>query len=107
MARYMTGMRSIAFLLVLIANLAAAAPIEDGDARFTVITPNLIRIEISPQRKFVDERSMFAINRDATFDVKPQITGDELSIDTGQIRIKHANGELTGQILVDGKWIDW
>ena len=49
------------------ATLAASAqnPIVVGDARFTVITPNLIRMEYEPDGKFVDAESLFAVNRKA------------------------------------------
>ena len=38
-----------------------------GDARFTIITPNCIRLEYAAGARFVDEPSMFAINRDARY----------------------------------------
>ncbi|CAN5422538.1 hypothetical protein BH09PLA1_BH09PLA1_29940 [soil metagenome] len=96
----------LTLLLALVLNLAAA-PIEHGDARFTVITPNLVRIEISPDRKFIDDRTLFAINRDASVDAQTKLDGEVLTIDTGAIRIHHRNGKLSGEILVDGRWIDW
>ncbi|MBC8108648.1 MAG: alpha-xylosidase, partial [Anaerolineae bacterium] len=100
-------MKRLALFICLLAQTAAAAPIVNGDARFTVITPNLIRIEISKDKKFTDDRSMFAVNREASFDANVSRDGDTLTIDSGAIRLTHAGDKLTGQILVDGKWIDW
>ena len=34
-----------------------------GNARFTVITKNLIRAEYSESGKFTDEETLFAVNR--------------------------------------------
>lgn len=100
-------MKRLALFICLLAQTAVAAPIVDGDTRFTVITPNLIRIERSNDKNFVDGRSMFAINREASFDAKVSREGETLHIDTGAIRLTHANGKLAGQVLVDGKWINW
>jgi alpha-glucosidase (family GH31 glycosyl hydrolase) len=40
-------------------------PVIVGNARFTVVTPNLIRMEYEPDGKFVDSETLFAINRTA------------------------------------------
>lgn len=85
-----------ALLLVLLTVSAARA--EDkgiviaGNARFTVITPNLIRIEYDPAGKFVDDRSLFAVNRDARYaDSKVTTTEGQnvTTIDTGAIRLSY------------------
>src|SRR5438874_13768046 len=81
---------SASTLLVLaFAHLALAQQngiLQSGNARITVITPNLIRIEYDPQHHFVDDRSLFAINRDAhvTFDVDG---GNSWDISTGAIEL--------------------
>lgn len=62
-----------------------------GNVRFTVITPGCIRIESAgTDSKFVDQRSMFAVNRQARY------TGFRLAqssrattIDTGTIRLTY------------------
>lgn len=105
-------MKRLALIFVVLlqtaaAALSAGAPIEHGNARFTVITPNLIRIEVSNEKKFIDDRSMFAINRDASFEANVARVGDSLRIETPAIHLNHVGDKLTGQILVDGKWIDW
>ena len=48
--------------IVIIAALGAActahaAPVVDGNARFTVITPSLIRLEYAADRAFDDDRT--------------------------------------------------
>jgi hypothetical protein len=35
----------------------------EGNARFQVLAPNLVRMEYSPERKFVDEASVAVLNR--------------------------------------------
>ncbi|MCE0498255.1 MAG: glycoside hydrolase family 31 protein [Methylacidiphilales bacterium] len=61
-----------------------------GNARFTVITPNLIRMEYAPDGKFVDLPSWFAVNRD-TRDTNARITNDhkKVDIDTGAIHLTY------------------
>lgn len=63
-----------------------------GPARFTVVTPQLIRMEYAPDGKFVDAPSWFARNRtahDAHYQV--QQTGRTLTIDTGVIHLVYTN----------------
>jgi alpha-glucosidase (family GH31 glycosyl hydrolase) len=61
-----------------------------GNARFTVITPNLIRMEYAPDGKFVDLPSWFAVER-ATRDTDAQITAQngKVEIDTGAIHLTY------------------
>jgi alpha-glucosidase (family GH31 glycosyl hydrolase) len=67
---------------------AAAGQVIAAHARFTVITAQLIRLEYSPADRFVDERSWFAINRDARFSgAAIRKDGDALTIDTGHITL--------------------
>ncbi|MGB9876197.1 MAG: TIM-barrel domain-containing protein [bacterium] len=61
----------ISFLIFVLApNIVSAAIKREGqkvivgDARFTVISPTLIRLEYSPEGKFVDEPSILVQNRD-------------------------------------------
>src|SRR4051812_15519681 len=55
-----------------------------GQARFTVITPECIRLEYNPAGKFIDEPSYFAINRD-TRDADARVSTEDgrTVIDTG------------------------
>ncbi len=59
-----------------------------GNTRFTVITPNLIRIEYAPDGKFVDAPSWFATQR-ATRDKDAQITAQngKVEINTGVMHL--------------------
>lgn len=61
-----------------------------GRARFTVITPELIRLEYARTGHFVDDPSWFAINRTARF-TKATIRQDAgtLSVDTGSIHLTY------------------
>jgi hypothetical protein len=63
-----------------------------GAARFTVITPQLIRMEYSPNGQFIDSPSWFARNRSARYtDYRAHRTGETLIIDTGAIRLAYVN----------------
>jgi alpha-glucosidase (family GH31 glycosyl hydrolase) len=62
-----------------------------GKARFTVITPTLIRMEYAPDGKFVDAPSWYAADRQARFD-RAEIRRDGakgVDIDTGAIRLHY------------------
>lgn len=62
----------------------------EGDARFTVIAPQCIRLEYAPRYGFVDAPTLFASRREARFD-GADVTRREgaLTIDTGCIRISY------------------
>lgn len=66
-------------------------PIVVGKARFSVLTPNCIRIESAgADGKFVDLPSLFALNRDARFgDFKLEQSAQITTIDTGAMRLKY------------------
>ena len=93
------------FLLIPIAVLASHEPIIKtdepteptvmGNARFTVITPTCIRIEYSGQRRFVDQSTLFAINRSARCaDAKITKSDKVVRIDTGKMQLTYtANGK--------------
>lgn len=73
--------------------LQAASGIETaGSARFTVITPYLIRMEYAVDGKFVDAASWFARNR-AALESNYQVlrSGNTLTIDTGVIQLTYQN----------------
>ena len=71
-------------------------PVVVGDARFSVLTPNCIRMEYSNDGKFVDLPSLFAANRGARFnDFKLEKSAQNTIIDTGAIRLKYTpNGQM-------------
>lgn len=59
-----------------------------GKARFTVLTPECVRLEYSENGKFVDAKSLFAVHRDAGFnDFKVTQQQSETVIDTGKIKL--------------------
>lgn len=61
-----------------------------GNARFTVIAPECIRMEYSDSGEFIDSPSLFAINRDAAFKgFKQTKEGGSTVIDTGVIRLMY------------------
>jgi alpha-glucosidase (family GH31 glycosyl hydrolase) len=98
------------FVLLALASLSRAQDkgiVISGNARFTVITPNLIRIEYDQNGgRFTDDRSLFAIDRTARapFDRSN-------GIDTGSIRItfpeKPRLEDIHAQIRHGDRWIDW
>ena len=70
---------------------AAPSGIETiGNVRFTLITPGLVRIEQAANRGFIDEPSMFAVNRAARFKgYKASVKDGATIIDTGSMRITY------------------
>lgn len=61
------GMFVAAWLAAPLSLLAADGQFVSGHARFTVVTPQVIRMEYAPGGTFVDAPSWFAVNRDARF----------------------------------------
>ncbi len=94
---------------------AADGQIVVGSARFTVITPGLIRMEYSPSGKFVDEASWLAVNRAARFaGAKIATDGPSATIDTGEIHLSfHDDGKpfspanLSAEIHVGDTSVTW
>lgn len=100
---------------------AASHPVDsgmvvDGNARFTVITPTLIRLEFSKDGKFINRRSYFAWHRD----VKPpqfhtQRESGTLTITTSRLKLTWRGGDdgfnasnLSIQFLNEGgTWKTW
>lgn len=61
-----------------------------GEARFSVLTPNCIRLEHARDGKFIDAPSLFAVNRAARFDdFKLEKSGKSTIIDTGALRLTY------------------
>src|ERR1700685_2931440 len=87
---------SILLLSVSAAGLNAAiidaGRITTTHARFTVITPECIRLEYSAAGEFVDVPSYFAVNRDAR-DTAAQIkaSDNQIVIDTGIIKLEYTD----------------
>jgi alpha-glucosidase (family GH31 glycosyl hydrolase) len=107
----------LAALLLITPAMAAAEPgVETvGPARFTVVTPQLIRMEYAAGGKFVDAPSWFARNRDvrdASYQAKRD--GRSLTIDTGAIRLTYTDdgkpfdaGNLRAEIKRPGGSSQW
>ncbi len=63
-----------------------------GGARFTVISPHLLRLEYQAQRQFTDEPTLFAVNRQARYTrYRCTRTKERLVIDTGNWRLTYRN----------------
>jgi alpha-glucosidase (family GH31 glycosyl hydrolase) len=102
------GLLLATFVLILSrASVAEENPVLSGNARFTVITPNLIRIEYNENRRFVDDPSLFAIQRDARAPFNRSANG----IDTGRIRLsfpEHPKLEdIRAQIRKGNESVEW
>lgn len=69
------------------------AVVEDGNARFTVLTPEMIRIEYSPAHKFEDRATFAVVNRNLPV---PEFTktddGTFLTIATDELTLKYRKG---------------
>ena len=79
-----------------VADNPAANPgaiVEDGNARFTVLTPEMIRIEYSPAHRFEDRATFSVINRNLPV---PQFTktddGTFITITTDDLKLKYRKG---------------
>ena len=72
-----------------------ASMVQFGNARFTLLTPQLIRMEYSADKKFEDRASLAFINRDLpTPRFTRKITGDHIEITTDNIALRFRdNGE--------------
>jgi hypothetical protein len=84
-----------------------------GNARFTVVTPTLVRLEHDPAGHFVDRPSYFAVGRDARFHhaaVRQDAAG--IHIDTGRLRLTYVDdgqpfsaANLSGELEKAGAWV--
>jgi glycosyl hydrolase family 31/uncharacterized protein DUF5110 len=83
-----------------------------GHARFTVVTPTLVRLEYDPAGRFVDQPSYFAVERAARFH-HARFVRDERGarLDTGRFRLTYVDdgqpfseANLSGELAMDGAW---
>lgn len=68
-------------------------PVILGNARFTIITPELVRLEYAVDGKFIDNPTLFANNRDLSFknfNISTNVKGWTL-ITTSRMRIEYFN----------------
>jgi alpha-glucosidase (family GH31 glycosyl hydrolase) len=93
-----------------------------GHARFTVLTPQLVRMEWSADGKFEDHASLVFLNRDMpvppfTHTVKRGMHGEELTLSTDALKLtydattsndgKFTPGDLQVSFQLDGKEVMW
>jgi len=82
---------ALVFLFSAIAGAENASLITVGKARFTVLDRECIRLEYNEKSKFIDEPSLFAVNRTPQFsDFKLVQTSSQTIIDTGKIRLVYS-----------------
>ncbi len=98
------------------ATVSSGGTVVDGHARFTVITPTLVRLEFSQDGQFINRRSYFAWRRDVTPpQYKVQRAAGTLTITTSRLKLTwHPNEEgfnarnLSIQFRSnDGTWSTW
>jgi len=71
---------------------SSSGPITFGHARFTVIDPFCVRMEYQPENKFIDDPSLFAIERKTDFqNFTTQQWQDHIIIDTGKLEVTFIN----------------
>ena len=104
------------FVLIIVGNLmvgssqAKAASrtgsLVEGNARFQVLAPNLVRMEYSPERKFIDEASVAVLNRnwpETPFQVAK--TNGWLEIKTERLTVRYHSG--TGPFTAQNLQVIW
>lgn len=96
-----------------VANPEAVVTVDN--ARFTVLTPRLIRMEYSPTGNFVDQKSLTFVNRDLTVpEFKVRKSGKKTVIKTADVELQYVdNGQpfsdynLKATFKVSGKKQTW
>ena len=117
------GIRAVVLGLLCLVATGSIARADDGggmviagNARFTVVTPDLIRMEYAPDGKFVDAPSWYAVNRQARFaGATVHRDGDNsVDIDTGEIQLHYRNDgqpfsprNLSADIRKGGENVTW
>jgi hypothetical protein len=71
----------------------AAETVVEGNARFQVITPTLIRLEYAEDGRFEDRPTTTAIDRDAgPVDVQSTVEGDQRVVRTSHLELRYTRG---------------
>lgn len=81
----------LAAVLLAAAQIATANPVVEGPARFTVLTPECVRLEYQAEQKFIDTPSLFSGDRPKELP-SPSIwktAAGELMIDTGRLLLRY------------------
>ncbi|MCC8146697.1 MAG: DUF5110 domain-containing protein [Bacteroidales bacterium] len=104
--------RSLLFTLFLLTSVTFISkgnnPVVIGNARFTFITPDLVRLEYAENARFVDELTLFAQNRNTDFN-EVQVTEKDknhYTIATSKMRLEFYNdgfpfGQMNLRIYFD------
>ena len=78
----------------------AAAVVVAGNARFTVLTPRLIRMEYSPDGRFEDRPSqVFWYRRQPVPPFEARREGDGLTLSTEALRLDYGGGDFAPETL--------
>jgi len=84
--------RLILLSATVLAMAAPSNPVVAGKARFTVISPELVRMEYAVDGKFVDEPTLFATQREARCaDFSVEEEGPKVVITTPRLRLKYTS----------------
>ncbi len=86
-----------------------------GNARFTVLTPQIVRIEWSPDARWEDAKSLTFVNRKLEVpDFKKKVSKKGVTISTGALTLDYRNdgkpfdaGNLKITFPLNGKKISW
>jgi alpha-glucosidase (family GH31 glycosyl hydrolase) len=94
-----------------------AAVVRAGHARFTVLTPELVRMEWAADDRFEDHSSFIFLNRKLPVpEFKKKISGSAVLIDTGKLKLEYRRtakdtgftaANLAVTLQVDGKSVTW
>ena len=69
------------------------AVVTDGNARFTVLTPEIIRIEYSPEGKFEDKATFVVVNRDLPVpEFTTNVADGFLTLKTADLELRYRQG---------------
>ena len=86
-----------------------------GNARFTAITPECIRMEYSPNGQFIDAKSLFAVNRETVYkNLQVRSRGADAVLSTPRMTVRYRAGgdafnedNLHVEVRGDGRTIPW
>ena len=82
-----------------------AATVRCGEARFTVLTPRLLRMEWSADGRFEDRATLTFVNRRLNVPAfKVERKGKGCVIDTGALKLEYAGGRFSAATLKIGDW---
>lgn len=92
----------------------ASAQVVSGNARFTVLTDRLIRMEWSADGRFEDNATLGIVNRDLPVpSFKARKSGKTVTITTGAVKLvykgpaKFSSGNLSVSFALNGKTVVW